>query len=428
ILNDRTGESYLSTMIAFDAVKFVPVAAPNTPPYTPSNPSPATHATGQSIHTDLSWTGGDPDAGDTVTYDVYFGTSTRPLKVSTVQSGTTYDPGTLSYSTYYWRIVARDNHGASTTGPLWDFTTGSALTCAIELRKQGTTTSINEIDVGKFFDIYVGDSTDDTGIREVRFSSDESQDGIPTGEWTVWYDWDTSSGDWNAISKTKAWLFTTEGSKEVWAEIKDGNGQTRNCFANIVTGNLYWLAKAIMSEASVGRPEERIAVGWTVLNRLDSNDFPSTIKQVVESGYAYNQEPTQKIIDLSKDILERKYSDPTGGATYFFSPRSMTSGYGPYEISGTNKKSLIPSWAIPKGYSKTSPPPSDWEMTEFYKTIENLEWVSGLEDIRIWYFMFYRSISDSQEELIHSPIQQERIVEKDVPVTIEGNQYIIATL
>ena len=125
ILNDRTGESYCSTMVAFDAVKFVPVAAPNTPPYTPSNPSPANHATGQSIHTDLSWTGGDPDAGDTVTYDVYFGTSTRPLKVSTAQSGTTYDPGTLSYSTYYWRIVATDNHGASITGPLWDFTTGS---------------------------------------------------------------------------------------------------------------------------------------------------------------------------------------------------------------------------------------------------------------------------------------------------------------
>jgi len=40
------------------------------------------------------------------------------------QSGTTYDPGTLSYDTkYYWKIVATDNHGASTSGPLWDFTT-----------------------------------------------------------------------------------------------------------------------------------------------------------------------------------------------------------------------------------------------------------------------------------------------------------------
>jgi len=90
----------------------------------PSNPSPANHATGVSIHADLSWTGGDPDAGDTVTYDVYFGTTPTPPLVSTNQSATSYDPGTLSYNTkYYWKIVARDNHGATATGPVWDFTT-----------------------------------------------------------------------------------------------------------------------------------------------------------------------------------------------------------------------------------------------------------------------------------------------------------------
>ena len=101
--------------------------APNNPPNTPSNPSPANHAAGVSINADLSWTGGDPDAGDTVTYDVYFGTSLTPPLVSNDQSGTTYDPGTLAYNTkYYWKIIATDNHGASTTGPLWDFTTGPA--------------------------------------------------------------------------------------------------------------------------------------------------------------------------------------------------------------------------------------------------------------------------------------------------------------
>ena len=98
---------------------------PNNPPYTPYNPSPSNHATGVSIYADLSWSGGDPDAGDTVTYDVYFGTSSSPPPVSNDQSATTYDPGTLSYSTtYYWKIVATDNHGASTIGDRWDFTTG----------------------------------------------------------------------------------------------------------------------------------------------------------------------------------------------------------------------------------------------------------------------------------------------------------------
>jgi hypothetical protein len=75
----------------------------------------------------LSWTGGDPNSGDTVSYDVYLGTTATPtIKVSANQSSTMYNPGILSYLTrYYWRIVAWDNHGTSTVGPIWHFTTVS---------------------------------------------------------------------------------------------------------------------------------------------------------------------------------------------------------------------------------------------------------------------------------------------------------------
>jgi C1A family cysteine protease len=110
-----------------DVVLHKYVSAVNNSPNVPSNPSPANHATGVSVNADLSWTGGDPDAGDTVTYDVYFGTSATPPLVSNDQTGTTHDPGTLTYNTkYYWQIVATDNHAAATAGPVWDFTTGSA--------------------------------------------------------------------------------------------------------------------------------------------------------------------------------------------------------------------------------------------------------------------------------------------------------------
>jgi len=106
-------------------------AAPtNQPPYTPSNPSPGNHTANVSINADLSWTGEDPDAGDNVTYDVYFGTNTTPPLRKTIgpypaaQSSITYNTGALAYNTtYYWQIVAKDSHGASTTGPLCDFTT-----------------------------------------------------------------------------------------------------------------------------------------------------------------------------------------------------------------------------------------------------------------------------------------------------------------
>jgi hypothetical protein len=62
-----------------------------------------------------------------VTYDVFFGTTLTPIKVSGNQSGVTYDPGTMDYEvTYYWKISAWDEHGLKTAGPLWNFTTENA--------------------------------------------------------------------------------------------------------------------------------------------------------------------------------------------------------------------------------------------------------------------------------------------------------------
>ena len=100
----------------------------NSPPYI-SIISPSNGTSGIGINADLKWSGGDPD-GDNVTYDVYFGDSSPPTKVtSTPQSGTTYDPGTMNYTdTYYWQIVAYDDHGHTATGPIWSFTTASEST------------------------------------------------------------------------------------------------------------------------------------------------------------------------------------------------------------------------------------------------------------------------------------------------------------
>ena len=96
----------------------------NHPPDKPSYPSPANGATGVDIDVTLSWQCIDPD-GDNLTYDVYFGTSSNPPKVSDNQSSTSYTPSLNYGETYYWRIVAWDEHGEKSEGDVWTFTTKS---------------------------------------------------------------------------------------------------------------------------------------------------------------------------------------------------------------------------------------------------------------------------------------------------------------
>ena len=97
----------------------------NEPPETPSDPSPENGSTHLNLNLDLSWTSRDPEGG-ALTYDVYFGTDNNPPKVSANQSAKSYDLGELEYNTrYYWRIIAWDNDGGFTIGPLWEFNIGS---------------------------------------------------------------------------------------------------------------------------------------------------------------------------------------------------------------------------------------------------------------------------------------------------------------
>jgi hypothetical protein len=124
----RTDTPYYSEQRANAGVYVAPIFGDNqsnSPPNNPSNPSPANNTNGVNIVSNLSWIGGDPN-NDTVTFDVYFGTTSTPLKVSNNQSTTVYNPGTMNTgTTYYWKITAWDNHSTSKKGPLWHFKTNT---------------------------------------------------------------------------------------------------------------------------------------------------------------------------------------------------------------------------------------------------------------------------------------------------------------
>jgi len=76
------------------------------------------------VNSELTWTGGDPDSGDIVTYDVYFGGSFPLTKIISNTSATSHPLHNVSYNVkYYWKIIAWDNHQNTNASSIWSFTT-----------------------------------------------------------------------------------------------------------------------------------------------------------------------------------------------------------------------------------------------------------------------------------------------------------------
>ena len=105
-----------------------------SPPTSPSNPVPMPGETEVPIDTVLRWSGGSPDpSAKSVSYRVYIGAEQDPpLKAEVgpydaALSSIIWSPGRLEpRTTYYWRVIAVDNRGFASEGPLWSFTTRAA--------------------------------------------------------------------------------------------------------------------------------------------------------------------------------------------------------------------------------------------------------------------------------------------------------------
>ena len=103
------------------------LATQKLPPAPPFDPVPADAAADISEIEDvvLQWTGRDP-AGESLVYDVYFGSARRGIeKKSEGQAETRYTvPGPFERNAhYFWRVVARDRTGVSAPSPIWGFNT-----------------------------------------------------------------------------------------------------------------------------------------------------------------------------------------------------------------------------------------------------------------------------------------------------------------
>ncbi|CAN7740600.1 spore cortex-lytic enzyme [Paenibacillus sp. LjRoot56] len=93
------------------------------------------------------------------------------------------------------------------------------------------------------------------------------------------------------------------------------------------------LAKVIYSEARGESYEGQVAVGAVVMNRLKSSQFENTIQGIVfevgaftaVSDGQYNLTPDSQAYKAALEAV--RGWDPTGGALYYFNPKTATSAW-----------------------------------------------------------------------------------------------------
>jgi hypothetical protein len=191
--------------IARDAVGFatytqsaspITIAQQNTPPITPHSPFPLAGIDNVPPGTGtLQWRSGDVD-GDTVTYEVYFGTTANPPLAANGLTATEFTVPLLPQYTYYWRVVAKDNRGSASTSPMYSLITADAIQDKTDSDGDGIP-DIAEYLAGTdpnnsagFLQAILsrleggGETVDFVSVPGKRYRL-ERNDDFPTGEWNI---------------------------------------------------------------------------------------------------------------------------------------------------------------------------------------------------------------------------------------------------
>ena len=114
----QPGETTVADFSLANGINLSPNQPTNRLPIDGASDVPASEVT-------LSWSGSDPDEGDSLTYDVrLFGPDGTSRVLSTGQSDTSTVASDLLFgTTYFWQITSRDNHGSEQGSSVFAFTT-----------------------------------------------------------------------------------------------------------------------------------------------------------------------------------------------------------------------------------------------------------------------------------------------------------------
>ncbi len=274
----------------------------NNAPNAPSSPSPANAAIGIDTLVTLNWLCVDPD-GDSVKYDLYLDTIPEPAIIDSNLIDTVYSvPELETYMTYYWKVIARDEHNSETSSPIWSFTTMEgpeqiAFVSYIDGNRQifimnpdGSNTHIisNPLDPGDFNPVLSNDGSKIVFDRENDLMYAMNHDGTERiqvtygdiyGHLPVW------SPDGSRIA------YVVDGGNEVFHVaiwVADANGEN----PHQITGNIIpnWESDKIswsMQDQFVFSSDSTDGAGYAIYS---INSDGSNLRQITTNSY-YDFEP-----------------------------------------------------------------------------------------------------------------------------------------
>ena len=151
------------------------------PPYQPYSPYPENNSTGVKLSVTLSWKGGDPE-GEKVYYTVYFGEDKDNLTkiADNISTNYTYVAGLHEFTKYYWKVIAWDESGMSSSGPIWNFVTLDTTPPSVNIVIPAKNTLYAGNVSIKFFktfvvgkiNVVVNASDEESGVARVEFYVD----------------------------------------------------------------------------------------------------------------------------------------------------------------------------------------------------------------------------------------------------------------
>ena len=134
-----------------------------------------------------------------------------------------------------------------------------------------------------------------------------------------------------SLNKLKFWNNINSNYIYVGQKLKIKQSVSQVAAQNLSTKDLNLLTRAVYSEARGENLEGQVAVAAVILNRIEDERFPDTIKGVVFQPWAFTavhdgqfwltpNNDAQKAVKLALQGW-----DPTAGATFYYNPAKVTS-------------------------------------------------------------------------------------------------------